>query len=676
MRHLHAVLVGLTLVWLLSGLPCFAQGLPTPAPSGPTDPQELEAFLDQFFAQKMAEQHVPGAVFTLVKDGKIFFSKGYGYADLEQKIPVVPDKTLFRVGSLSKLFTTTAVMQLAEQGKLKLDDDVNKYLKRFQIPNTYPKPVTIANLLTHTHGFDSGWGIKAFAYSKSEMIPLGEYLAKRLPPRILPPGEVFLYSDVGMTLAGYLVEVISGVPFAQYIQQNILQPLDMRRTSFFQPLPSQLASNLAVGYRYKNGTYQRRPFAFNNNVPGSALMATATDMAHFAIAHLQKGRYGESRILNEATAEEMHRQQFAHYPGMVGSAYGFSESRENNQKALEHGGRLNGYTTRLYLIPEQNLGFVVSCNNNPSSLPRELVTQFLKHYYPVKEKPAAPSPASTGDQKPDQHLYGTYRYTSYSHLTLEKLGAVLGDAPEVQVMAGAGNDGTLALYVPEFKWVQVEPLLFRSIFSDTQLSFRQNERGRITHMFIGDSVFAALEKLAWYETNAFQLTLGLFCALSFVSTCLVALVSWLMRRIHKQLTQASRINLLQKDKAPHPTPLLNQGREVNSTFARGRMARRAQFLAVLVCSLNLVFLIGMGLAIFGSDYWQLFFGLPKIAIALLVLPPIATGLTLGLVIFTVLAWQNKYYSLIGRLHYSLITIAAVGFIFFLNYWNLLGFRMY
>lgn len=646
MRKLHTVLVGLTLVWLLSGLPCFAQGLPTPAPSVPTDPQELEAFVDKFFAEQMLKEHIPGAVFTLVKDGKIFFSKGYGYANLEKKIPVVPDKTLFRVGSISKLFTTTAVMQLAEQGKIKLDDDVNQYLKRFQIPNTYPKPVTVANLLTHTDGFDSGWGIKAFAPSKSEMTPLGDYLAKRLPPRLLPPGEVFLYSDVGMTLAGYLVEVISGVPFAQYIQQNILQPLDMRRSSFFQPLPPQLAQDLAVGYRYKNGTYQPRPFAFNNNVPGSAFMATATDIAHFMIAHLQKGHYGESRILNEATAQEMHRQQFAHHPGMAGSAYGFYESWENDQKAIEHGGRLNGYTTQLFLLPGQNLGFFVSCNNNPVSLPRNLVTQFLKHYYPVKEKPASPPPATTGSPKPDRRLYGTYRYNRYSHLTVEKLAAVLGDAPEVQVMPGEGNDGTLALYVPQFKWAKVKPLVFRSIYSDTQLSFRQDEQGRITHMFIGDSVFAALEKLAWYETNAFQLTLGVFCVITFLSACLVGLVSWLKRRIRKPLPQS---------------PI---------------MARRAHLLAVLVCTLNLVFLIGMGLAIFGTDYWQLFFGLPKVAIALLVIPPITTGLTLGLLIFTVLAWKNKYYSIIGRVHYSLMSVAAVGFIFFLNYWNLLGFRMY
>lgn len=324
----------------------------------------------------MIAEHVPGAVFVLIKDGKTFFSQGYGYADLEKKIPVDPDRTLFRVGSISKLFTATAVMQLAEQGKLKLNDDINKYLQ-FQIENKYNQPITFANLLTHTDGFDSGWGIGAFARGQAEMTPLGDYIAKRLPPRILPPGEVFLYSDVGMTLAGYLVEKISGVPFAQYIKQNILQPLDMRHSSFLQPLPPQLAPDLAVGYKYENGSYQRRLFAFNNSVPAAAFMATATDMAQFAIAHLQNGRYGKTRILNEATVQQMHRRQFTHDPRLAGSAYGFYEGFQNNQRSIQHGGRMNGYSSELFLLPEHNLGLFVACNNNPTALPRKLISPSL-----------------------------------------------------------------------------------------------------------------------------------------------------------------------------------------------------------------------------------------------------------------------------------------------------------
>jgi CubicO group peptidase (beta-lactamase class C family) len=630
---IYRVLFALTLIWLLSGLPCLAQGISRQQPVL-TDPQELEAFLDNFFAQEMSKKHVPGAVFTLVKDGKIFFSKGYGYADLEKTIPVVPDKTLFRVGSVSKLFTATAVMQLAQQGKLNLNDDVNKYLKRFQIPKTYPQPITFAHLLTHTDGFDSGWGINAFSRSQSQMTPLGDFIAKRLPPRIMPPGEVYLYSDVGMNLAGYLVEEISGIPFPQYIEQNILQPLGMRHSSFFQPLPPQLASNLAVGYKYKNGTYQRRPFAFSNTIAGNAMMATATDIAHFAIAHLQNGRYGDARILNEATAKEMHRQHFANFPGMVGAAYGFNERRPNKQRIIGHGGRHSGYTTQFYLLPEKNLGFFIACNNNPTSLTDDLVKKFFDHYYPISKDPDPIPPAIASSQAHLEKLAGAYRFNTYPHHTLEKLAAVFGEAAEIQAILN--KKGTLSLYVPEFKSVEVKPLLFRFLYSNDYMAFRQEAGGRISHMFQSDSVFGVLEKLAWYETNAFQLTLLIFCTLVFVSTVVVGLIN----RIRK------------KRKFP-----------IN------------QFLAVLVSTLNLVFLMGMALVLSQADFWELFFGLPISAIALLLIPPLTTGLTLGLLIFAILAWKNQSWSLIGRLHYSLVSVAACGFIFFLSYWNLLGFQL-
>jgi len=640
-RKLFAVLIGLILIGFLWAVPCFAQELPS-SPQGLTDPQELEAFLDDFFAKEMAKEHVPGAAVALVKDGKIFFSKGYGYADLEKKIPVVPDKTLFRVGSISKLFTTTAVLQLVEQGKLKLDDDVNKYLKRFQVKNTYPKPVTVANLLTHTDGFDSGWGIGAFARRASEMTPLGDFLAKRLPSRILPPGEIFLYSDVGMNLAGYLVEEISGVPFAQYIEQNILQPLDMRRSSFFQPLPPQLASDLAVGYKYKNGTYERRPFAFSNTAPGNGMIATVTDIAHFALAHLQNGRYGTARILNESTVRDMHRRQFTHHLSMIGSGYGFYEDLINNKLVILHNGRQNGYTSKLVLLPDHNLGLIVTCNNNPTPLNDELINKFLERYYPVKEKPAPPSQVRPSSQELIQKLSGTYRYNRYPHHTLEKLAAVFGEAPEIPVIAG--KDGTLSIYVPQNKAVEVEPLFFRTLSSDTSMTFRQDERGRITYMFLGDSAFGALEKLAWYETKDFQVKLVVFCTLVFFSACVVGSMGWLIRRTRKPLSKTSK------------------------------MARLAQFLAVLVSALNLIFLIGLGLVVLNTDFWEFFFGVPPAAIALLFIPPLTTGLTLGLLVFTVLAWKNQYWSAIKRVQYSLITLAALGFISFLNYWNLLGFR--
>ena len=199
-------------------------------PPHPADPADLEAFFDAFVTAGMAAHTLPGVTVAVVADGAPVFLRGYGYADRERSIPVDPATTLFDVGSVAKLFTFTAVMQLVEQGRLDLHADVNRYLTRFQVPATFPEPVTAAHLLTHTGGFDE-WDIGAAARTSAEVLPVCEYLARRLPPRIRPPGEIIAYSNHGTALAGCLVEEISGMPFADYIKRHIFAPLDMTRSS-------------------------------------------------------------------------------------------------------------------------------------------------------------------------------------------------------------------------------------------------------------------------------------------------------------------------------------------------------------------------------------------------------------------------------------------------------------
>lgn len=141
---------------------------------------------DPIFAEQMAKLHIAGAVVAVVQDGKILFTKGYGYADVEKKTPVVPDKTIFRIGSITKVFTATAVMQLADRGRINLKDDVNKYLKGVKVPATYPQPITFANLLTHTSGLDEISPGRRTG-DESKVIPMGEFLKSRIV-RLLPPG--------------------------------------------------------------------------------------------------------------------------------------------------------------------------------------------------------------------------------------------------------------------------------------------------------------------------------------------------------------------------------------------------------------------------------------------------------------------------------------------------------
>ena len=234
-------LVGLLLAMLTLGRNDLTAQRPAqhpPAPSieraGPEGPPagaaqltraDVQAWLDGFLPYALQRGDVPGAVVTVVKDGEVLFKKGYGYADLKRKKPVDPDLTLFRPGSVSKLFTWTAVMQLVEQGKLDLDKDVNTYLD-FKIPSAFGKPITLRNAMTHTPGFEEV-GRNLFSDDTTKVQPNGDWLKSWTPTRIYPPGTVPAYSNYATAMAGYIVQRVSGEPFEQYIEHHIFQPLGM-----------------------------------------------------------------------------------------------------------------------------------------------------------------------------------------------------------------------------------------------------------------------------------------------------------------------------------------------------------------------------------------------------------------------------------------------------------------
>ncbi|WP_424100716.1 serine hydrolase domain-containing protein [Moorena producens] len=624
--------------------------------------QDIEEFSDNFFVNQMTENNIPGAVFTLVKDDKIIFSKGYGYANLEDKIPVIPNKTLFRVGSVSKLVTSTAIMQLVEQGKLKLNEDINQYLKEFQIKTNKFKPITVDHLLTHTHGFDVAWAIGGATLCQSQLPSLEKFLTENLPERVRPPGELYVYSDVGLALAGYLVEVVGGIPFSDYIDQAILQPLNMSQSSFQQPLPSELSANLAVGYQYKNGNYIKQPFTCNKSVPTTALSTTAEDMAHFMIAHLQGGRYGTERILNDTTVKEMHRQHYTNFPNLpqvAGSTYGFFERFVNNQRIIEHGGSMSGYTNLLFLIPEQKLGFYIAYNRNTlnENLRDDLVEQFLDRYYPVHKTISSPTETITKaiteadstqqyDQQYEQQykqIKGGYRFIRYPRNSLVKLAMVLLEWGKLLIIQ-TNKDHTLTIFPGRSTWEEVEPLLFRATDSSMYINFRPDSQGKITGMSMSSHVHLSYEKLPWYEAPVLQLGLAGFSVTIFLWGCLVWLIRPLVSRKNKTLSLVSR------------------------------HTRLVELSIGLISLLNLCFLMGMGIAISTIDFWEFFFGMPPIIIALLYLPIVTTGLTTIVSIIALLAWRDKNWSWIRRGYYFLSMLAAWLFIWLLNSWNLLGFK--
>src|SRR5438309_10168084 len=234
-----------------------------PSPLPALTRADFETFLDALIPSQLQNRDIAGAVVSVVKDGQVLFAKGYGYADFATKKPVLADQTLFRPGSISKLFTATAVMQLVEQGKLDLDRDVNEYLD-FAIPKTYPDPVTLRRLLTHTAGFEVTLK-NLFVAHESDMKALRTYLVNQMPQRIFPPGKIPSYSNYGFSVAGYIVERVSGEKFERYIDNHIFKPLRMTNSTFDKPLSVTMAHQ--ISYRYLTTAKKTRDFEFVQAAP-------------------------------------------------------------------------------------------------------------------------------------------------------------------------------------------------------------------------------------------------------------------------------------------------------------------------------------------------------------------------------------------------------------------------
>ena len=347
----------------------------TPAPTGPTSStsaaartaqhpavaltaEDLNAWLDGYLPYALHTADIAGAVVAVVKDGQILTERGYGYSDVAARAPVDPKLTLFRPGSVSKLVTWTAVMQLVEQGKIDLDADVNRYLD-FKIPPREGQPVTMRNLMQHVAGFEEqAKGL----ISEDPKAPGFEALLKQwVPQRVFAPGSTPAYSNYGASLAGYMVQRVSGESFDSYVEKHIFQPLDMQHSSFRQPLPADLAPLMSKGYELASEA--AHPFEIIGPAPAGAMSSPAEDMAHFMIAHLQNGEYHGNRILSAATAEMMHNSPLTLLPPLNRMELGFFETNINDREVIGHLGDTDYFHTSLHLFLQEGVGFYVSFNS-------------------------------------------------------------------------------------------------------------------------------------------------------------------------------------------------------------------------------------------------------------------------------------------------------------------------
>jgi CubicO group peptidase (beta-lactamase class C family) len=500
--------------------------------------EDLSTFLDGMVPYMIQRGDIAGGVVSVVKDGKLLFAHGYGYADLKARTPVSPENTLFRPGSTSKLFTWTAVMQQVEQGKLDLDRDVNDYLD-FKIPPRDGKPVTLRQLMTHTAGFEDT--ARGLLPRKPEDVNLERYLKTHIPARIFAPGEIVAYSNYGCGLAGYIVQRVSGERFDDYIRQHILEPLGMHHSSFAMPLPPTLAPLMAKGYKSASDG-KPQPFELVDPAPAGALSSSATDMANFMIAQLQGGSFGDTRILQQATAELMHSPQHTAAPGLAGFDLGFYQEDRNGQRIIGHGGDTVVFHSDLHLLLDANVGIFMSFNSagdaGSAHVIRKAIFQaFLDRYFPKD----APAPATVASAKADAaRVTGWYQSSRRNDSALRML-YLLG-----QVNVAAKPDGTLTVPMltdyagKPLQWHETGPLHYSEVNDKSQLAFVTDAQGGIRY-WASDAevpVFVFQRVSAAKSMGMVGPLMGLSIVV-LLATLLTWFVGWWVRRHYRRTLELS-----------------------------------------------------------------------------------------------------------------------------------------
>ncbi len=494
----------------------------------PATPQltavDLEAFLDGLMPAQLEREDVAGAVVAVVKDGHVIFAKGYGYSDMAKRTPVTPDNTLFRPGSISKLFTWTSVMQMVEQGKLDLSRDVNDYLD-FKIPPAFGKPITLRNIMTHTSGFEET-GKDLFVADAQHMHSLEHYVKNHIPERIFAPGTVPAYSNYATALAGYIVQRVSGKPFEQYVADNIYTPLEMKRTTMVQPLPDDLKPMMSKGY--DRASLDPKPYEFVEAFPAGSVSTTALDMCNFMIAHLQNGQFGSVQILRPETAILMHSRVFGTDDRLDGMAHGFYEESKNGHRIIGHGGDTELFHSDLHLILDANVGLFVSYNSAGKGelSPRTILFEkFLDRYFPYTEPPAGKIENAKADAASVAGLYLTSRRFESSFL---KLTSLLG-----QEKISANPDGTITtpLKGPNgqpLKFEEISPLLYREVHGRNHIGFKKDGNGQM--QFQLDWPIFIFQSVGFWENKYFNYTLAIFGLTMVILTVLLWPVGWLIRK--------------------------------------------------------------------------------------------------------------------------------------------------
>ncbi|MBR9808452.1 MAG: serine hydrolase [Alphaproteobacteria bacterium] len=497
---------------------------------------ELEAYVDGVVDMGMLDFDYPGVTLSIVKDGKPILIKGYGYADREKKIPVDPYKSGFYIGSITKTMTFTSVMQLAEQGLVDIDADVNTYLTTFQFPESKFGPITLRSLMAHRAGFQEvARGM--WVLDPTNIQTMGDWLKDNIPERVFPVGELTAYSNYGAALAGYIVEEVSGEQYQDYVEEHIYKPLGMTHTTARQPLPEgtpgamsrRLKENLASVYSHTEGYEKKEDHDVIVPVAAGSVTSTASDMARYMLAHLNGGELDGVRIYSPETAAKMHQKLYDDRP--VSDYYhAFRTTDIRGYETMGHTGATFTSFSSILMVPELDMGVFVSVNGGSNNVgPYEISERIIIHMIGDRARNQR-SPIELS-QEELQAYAGSYQTTRRFFKDFVK--ALTASSLKVSV---TDND-TLLIHGSEY--VPLGNNKFENRETGMLLMFETNEKGDVDAFY---SDYGSLYQRVTGATDVNQLYLAL--GLLFLFSLFQLVAAW-KRRSDPPITNTSvkRISL-------------------------------------------------------------------------------------------------------------------------------------
>lgn len=598
--------------------------------------EDLEAFFDGIIPLQLERSDVAGATVLVMRGSETLLQKGYGFSDLKTKQAVDPESTIFRLASISKLFTWTAAMQLVEQGKLDLDADVDRYLD-FPIGGAHP--LTLRNLMTHTTGFEET-ARDIIVTDPKRYLPLRDYLVQNQPHRLFAAGTVPEYSNYAVGLGSYIVQRVSGERFEDYVAAHIFAPLGMKHSTFFQPPPPALQDLPSQGYPSST----RDPaigFEIFSPAGAGGISSSAADMGRFGQMLLNGGELDGQRILKQDSLAQMWKTQFRANDQLPPIGLGFYQVWRNELKWIGHQGDLVAFHSLFFIEPQQKLILFISYNSvgSSSKTRAELLNAFSDRYFPSEQHQSfvAASPNSLRD------IEGTYQATRRADSTILKLFALAG-----QAHAKVDKDGVLHVDKSKdlrghpFGWKPIGPDLWQQVDDQGKLFAIRSPDGRIDRL-AGSFAAAQLQRVPWYERDRLvYLALGI---------CFLVAISVLFN----VLLRLTRRYILRSSQPAAPS----------DRVALGALPKTAIiYWLLLLTTLAVLFSRFDDNSLPPNSAWDKYFLIGDVLFVIAIVMSVFVALIAARI------WRRPASSRISQVKFTLVAFACVFFSWFAIHWHL------